>query len=256
MNTYKLLPHLLVSISTTVCSIGFIAFDRSAMAQSQSFSQCVKKLQSGSYYKADAAQNCLEAFKGKSPNEDFSTCVQTLQSGPYYKSDAAEYCKKSQQQGTTNPDRQQSGIGDNKPQNIDRQQPDFIVNRQNRTGEIYRLCTLAPNGSKGATLYYSNGQKMTDYAGTVGATWYYPNGRKMTDYAGRDGATWYYSNGKKLTDYAGRTGATWYYPNGQKMSDYVGRDRSTWYYDNGQKITDNGNFIPKEDLLYPCNYIQ
>ncbi len=129
------------------------------------------------------------------------------------------------------------------------------INRGDSHRELYRLCKLAQRGN-GNTLYYSNGQVMTHWAGRDGQTWYYPNGRVMTNWSGRDGQTWYYSNGQVMTNWVGREGQTWYHPNGKVMTNWVGRDGQTWYHPNGQIMTSSGNLISEEEMLYPCSYIR
>ena len=71
-----------------------------------------------------------------------------------------------------------------------------------------------------------------------------------------NGNTIYYSNGKVMTDWAGRKNATWYYPNGQIMTAWAGKENATWYHPNGQIMTDSGNLISKQEMLYPCSYIE
>ena len=71
-----------------------------------------------------------------------------------------------------------------------------------------------------------------------------------------NGNTIYYSNGKVMTDWAGRKNATWYYPNGKVMTDWAGKENATWYHPNGQIMTDSGNIISKQEMLYPCSYIE
>jgi hypothetical protein len=135
-----------------------------------------------------------------------------------------------------------------------------------------------PNGQRatdfartaGATWWYPNGSRITDYAGTLGATWWWPNGGRVTDYMGKDGATWWYSNGarmtdyfatkgatwwypngQRITDYAGTQGATWWYPNGARLSDYMGKAGATWWYEDGTVWTQNGPEVSEEILSYP-----
>ncbi|MEI6446169.1 MAG: hypothetical protein WCO29_24340 [Nostocales cyanobacterium ELA583] len=110
------------------------------------------------------------------------------------------------------------------------------INSSSETKELYKLCKAAQRRNRN-TLYYSNGKIMTNYAGKKGATWYYSNGKIMTNYAGEKGVVWYYSNGKIMTTRAGEKGVVWYYSNGKIM-------------------TTNGNLISKEELLYPCSYIE
>ena len=106
-------------------------------------------------------------------------------------------------------------------------------------------------GKKGATWWYSNGSRVTDYMQSEGATWWYPNGNRVTDYYGKKGATWWYPNGSRITDYAGTQGATWWYANGQRLSDYMGKAGATWWYANGSVWTNSGVELSEENLLYP-----
>ena len=103
--------------------------------------------------------------------------------------------------------------------------------------------------SPGATVYYPNGQILTNYARQAGATLYYPNGKIATNYAMQTGATWYYPNGKILTNYAGQVGATWYYANGSILCNYMGQAGATWYYENGSTMISSGPAFSAGQLL-------
>jgi hypothetical protein len=88
--TYKI---GLVSSLTVGSFFAFTA--QPSLAQSQSFSQCVMELYRGPYSKTDAANNCLNAFRGRPVNEEFSTCISTLYQGPYSKTDSNNYCQQA-----------------------------------------------------------------------------------------------------------------------------------------------------------------
>lgn len=69
-----------------------VAKPAQAQAQTQTFSQCVLQLYRGPYSGKEAAESCLEVFKGKPAIEEFTTCVETLYKGPFSKDDAKSYC--------------------------------------------------------------------------------------------------------------------------------------------------------------------
>jgi len=74
-----------------------------------------------------------------------------------------------------------------------------------------------PNGN-GASVYYSNGNTLTNSAGRAGASWYYPDGRTLTSNVAVPGASYYHSNGNTFSSNTGVSGASWYYSNGNTIT--------------------------------------